>query len=202
MIAVAAHSKACIRGGFHYRYVVIYIGDPCLHISVCPAGCLYSLVPCHLGDYSTLRHFIPFYGPDFFPCVSTLGDFSFPGHRYLLWIVSPGELIHGFPFRQDRETLFLYIPLQFNEYDFCNVQYFFFFWQSRIHCTTFYYPNPSSSRKASLKWLDRPFMSGGLRHQGFPFLTALSGLGMGGDNSGLLEREEYLRPHHECLWLV
>ena len=81
---VAARSKTCIRGGLHYCYVVIYIGDPCLHISICPAGCLYSLVPCHLGDYSTLGLFIPFYGPDFFLCVPTLGDFSFQGHRYLL----------------------------------------------------------------------------------------------------------------------
>lgn len=124
-----AGSKACIWGGFHYCYIVIYSGDTCLHISICPAGCLYSLVPCHLGDYSTLGLFIPFYGPDFFLCVPTLGDFSFQGHRYLLWVVSPGELVHGFPFRQDRETLFLYIPLRFislfNEYDFCKVQYLF-----------------------------------------------------------------------------
>lgn len=139
--------------------------------------------------------------------VPTLGDFSFQGHRYLLWVVSPGELVHGFPFRQDRETLFLYIPLWFislfNEYDFCKVQYFF--WQSRIHCTTFHYPNPNSSRKASLKWLDRPFMSGGLGHQGFPFLTALSGLGMGWwqlRTAGKGGLSPSAPPPHEFLWLV
>ena len=136
-LGVVARSKACIRGGFHYCYIVIYIGDTCLHISLCPAGCLYSLVPCHLGDYSTLGLFIPFYGPDFFLCVPTLGDFSFQGHRYLLWVVSPGELVHGFPFRQDRESLFLYITLWFislfNEYDFCKVQYFFLAIQNPLH---------------------------------------------------------------------
>ena len=135
-----------IRGGVHHWYAVICIGDPCLHISVCPPGCLYSLVPCHLGNYSTLGLFIPFYGPDFFLCVPTLGDFSFQGHRYLFWVVSPGELIHEFPFRQDRETLFLYIPLWFislfKEYDFCNVQYFFGNPESIIQTSTIQTPTP------------------------------------------------------------
>lgn len=198
MTRVAARSKACIQGGLHYCYVVIYIGDPCLHISICPAGCLYSLVPCHLGDYSTLGLFIPFYGPDFFLCVPTLGDFSFQGHRYLL----PSDRIGKLCF------CISHFGLSVSLKSMIFVMYSIFLAiqnpLSKRHYPNFHYANPNSSRKASLKWLDRPFMSGGLRHQGFPFLTARSGLGMGRWQLRTVGERGLSPPPtpHEFLWLV
>lgn len=155
---------------------VIYIGDPCLHISVCPAGCLYSLVPCHLGDYSTLRTFYSFLWTRFLSLCLNSRRFLFQGHRYLLWGSQPRWINSWISLQTgDRETLFLYIPLWFislfNEDEFYgNVQYFFFGNPESIAPPSTIKLTPLG--KASLKWLDRPFMSGGLRHQGFPIFDS------------------------------